>query len=65
MAGSKDATAYIVDLTSKGGTVIQKLNFKPAPNQKNMIMRSCLFARDNSVYTLATFPQLPTYLIRW
>ena len=30
IAGSKDATAYIVDLT-KNGAVIQKLNFKPAP----------------------------------
>ena len=28
-------------------------------------MRSCLFARDNSVYTLCTQAQMPTYLIRW
>ena len=24
-----------------------------------------MFARDNSIYTLSTFPRLPTYLIRW
>lgn len=53
VAGSKDGTAYVADLQQKG-TVVQKLNFKPAPNLKNMIMRSCLFARDGSIYTLAT-----------
>ena len=62
--GSKDGTAYITDLT-KQGAILQKLNFKPAPNQKNMIMRSCLFARDNSLYTLCTQAQVPTYVIRW
>lgn len=53
IAGSKDGTAYVADLKQKGA-VIQKLSFKPAPNQRNMIMRSCLFARDGSIYTLAT-----------
>ena len=62
--GSKDGTAYITDLT-KQGAILQKLNFKPAPNQKNMVMRSCLFARDNSLYTLCTQAQVPTYVIRW
>lgn len=30
-----------------------------------MIMRSCIFARDNSLYTLCTQAQTPTYVIRW
>lgn len=64
VAGSEDGTAYIFDLTKKG-SVVQKLNFKPAPNQKNMSMRACLFARDNSLFTLCTYPQLPSYLIKW
>lgn len=64
VAGSKDGTAYIMDMAKKG-EVIQKLNFKPAPNQRNMTMRSVLFARDNSLYTLAVFAQMPTFLIRW
>ena len=51
-------------MTNKG-QVLQRLCFKPAPNQRNMIMRACMFARDNSIYTLSTFPRLPTYLIRW
>ena len=28
-------------------------------------MQSCLFARDGSLYTLATYPQMPTYVIHW
>ena len=64
VAGSKDGTAYVTDLTKKGA-IVQKLNFKPAPNQKNMNMRSMIFARDNSLYTLTTMAQMPTYLIRW
>jgi len=51
--GSKDGTAYICDIANKG-VVMQKLNFKPAPTQKNMMMRTCIFARDNSIYTLCT-----------
>ncbi len=30
-----------------------------------MIMRSCVFARDNSLFTLCTQAQMPTYLIKW
>ena len=55
VAGSKDGTAYIMDLT-KGCSIVKKLSFKPTPNHKNMMMRSIIFARDNSLYTLATYP---------
>ena len=65
MAGSKDGTAYIMDLTKGGCAIVKKLNFRPAPTQNNMMMRSIIFARDNSLYTLTTTPQMPSYLIRW
>ena len=64
VAGSKDGNAYIIDLTKKG-EICQKLTFKPAPNQRNMKIQSCLFDKDNTVYTLATWPQMPSYVIRW
>ena len=64
VAGSKDGNAYIADM-AQGGKVIQKLSFRPAPNLRNMKMQSCLFARDGSIYTMAIYPQQPTYVIRW
>lgn len=61
---SKDCFAYMISLKNTP-QVIQKLSFKNQPNTKNMLMRSCIIRRDNSVYTLVTEARKPSYLIKW
>lgn len=63
VAASKDGFTYILDMKTK--QVIQKLSFRNLPNAKNMVMRSCIIRRDNSIYTLSMQAQQPSYLIKW
>ena len=53
----------MIDL--KSGKLIQTLSFKCKPNMKNMIVRSVQILRDSSIVTLHTYPQEPSYMIKW
>lgn len=63
VASSKDKFAYVWDLQKK--QLLEKLCFKYSIENKNMIMRDCLFHSDGSILTLATEARQPTFVVKW
>ena len=63
LAASKDANTYVFNQFQK--KVIAKASFRCRPDQKNMIVRQCIFRDNDTFWTLCSQARDPTFLIKW